>query len=396
MADTPVRPEPRSHRRDRAVLACGPGGTPGDPTVRAVRAASVLPARLLHASASPTNLEWVDSAGSGNHLHLHDLPGSRQSGDRPQGSLCHGHHRTRRGCAPADQHRRLPDRSHPRRCPRRSVLRTDQRRDDPSPNLTPDSRWTTHDHRLLRHRRCRGTRTERFVQSDTLRLSYRDVVVASHAIAHATDPGRAGEQQDRNSLPQPSRWLRRDARDPAQRRHLCATQRPRPDRGPDLVHAIHEMSALVYHEQYAPHIDRIRSEVPTLTSCIAFGEHSAAGLSTEAWKREHSRTDLQHSTRPRRHRADQVVRRHHRPPEGDHAEPPLARTAYRITNQFTARAEGSGASGGRAADPCCGSNGMVALGPLGTRNVIAPSADPALSSNDRDASTSRTCSCRRR
>ncbi|MCZ4583449.1 class I adenylate-forming enzyme family protein [Rhodococcus opacus] len=215
-----------------------------------------------------------------------------------------------------------------------------------------------------------------FLQSDTLRLSYRDVVDASHAIAHGlTREGLASSRIGILSPNHPDGFVAMLGILRAGATYVPLNAR---DQIEDLIWFMRftKMSALVYHEQYLPHIDRIRSEVPTLTACIAFGEHTAPGLSTEAWKREHSgqtcttRRDLDDialikSSGGTTGRPKAIMQSHR-----------CLLAAYRIANQFTVPAKDPVHL---VVAPLTHAAGATAMGlsAFGTRNVIAPSTDPA-------------------
>ncbi|MFC9660020.1 class I adenylate-forming enzyme family protein [Nocardia sp. NPDC127606] len=216
-----------------------------------------------------------------------------------------------------------------------------------------------------------------FLQSDTLRLSYQDVVVASHAIAHGlTQEGLANGTIGILSPNHPDGFVAMLGILRAGATYVPLNAR---DHIEDLIWFMRftEMSALVYHEQYLPHIDRIRSEVPTLTACIVFDDGTAAEHSTEAWKRDHrgqscnTRRDIDSialikasggtTGRPK------AIMQSHR----------CLLAAYRIVNQFTAPAKDPVHL---VVAPLTHAAGATAMGlsAFGTRNVMAPSTDPAV------------------
>lgn len=216
-----------------------------------------------------------------------------------------------------------------------------------------------------------------FLQSGTVRLSYQDVVAASHAIAHGlTEEGLDSGNIGILSPNHPDGFVAMLGILRAGATYVPLNAR---DQIEDLIWFMRftEMSALVYHGQYLPHIDRIRSEVPTLTACIAFDEHTAAGTSTEAWKRDHSgqtcdtRRELDDialikSSGGTTGRPKAIVQSHR-----------CLLSAYRIANQFTAPAK---EPVHLVVAPLTHAAGATAMGlsAFGTRNVLAPSADPAV------------------
>jgi acyl-CoA synthetase (AMP-forming)/AMP-acid ligase II len=216
-----------------------------------------------------------------------------------------------------------------------------------------------------------------FLQSDTVSMTYADVVDASHAIAHGLT--RAGLADGRIGILSPNHPDGLVAMLGILRAGATYVPLNARDQVEDLIWFMRftQVSALVYHEQYLPHVDRIRAEVPTLTVCVAFGERVGDGPSTEAWKREHSgqicdtRRELDDialikSSGGTTGRPKAIVQSHR-----------CLLAAYRIANQFTAPEKDPVHL---VVAPLTHAAGATAMGlsAFGTRNVIAPSADPAV------------------
>lgn len=216
-----------------------------------------------------------------------------------------------------------------------------------------------------------------FLQSDTATLTYQQVVDASHAIAHGlTLEGLADGPVGVLSPNHPDGFV---AMLGALRAGCTYVPLNARDQIEDLIWfmTFTEVSAVIFHEQYRPYIDRIRAEVPTLKVAIAFGEPNAAGPTIEAFTRDHAG---QRCTT--RRGLDDIAQI--KASGGTTGRPKAIMqshrcllSAYRIANQFTAPEKDPVHL---VVAPLTHAAGATAMGlsAFGTRNVIAPSADPAV------------------
>lgn len=135
-----------------------------------------------------------------------------------------------------------------------------------------------------------------------------------------------------------------------------------------------KLSVLVLHSQYAEHAERIRAGVPTLTTLIGLDE-PIAGLSIAHWCREHAGqrctvrqslddTALIKSSGGTTGRPKAIMQSHR-----------ALLACYRISNQFMPPAKSPAHLVVAPLTHAAGATAM-ALSSFGTRNVIAPSADP--------------------
>jgi acyl-CoA synthetase (AMP-forming)/AMP-acid ligase II len=217
-----------------------------------------------------------------------------------------------------------------------------------------------------------------FVQGGELRLSYREASDASHAVAAAlvrdVQPGtHVGVLSPNHPMVLPAMlgvmrsgavFVPLNARDPIE----------------DIVWFAKfcEVAVLICHEQYAPHLERLKREIPTLKRVIGLTtplEH--AGDCIEQWVR-----DFADQRVTVRRQADDIaiikssggttgrpkaIMQSHRSLE----------TAYRISNQFTPPSKDPVHLVVAPLTHAAGAT-MVALARIGSRNVIAPSADPGV------------------
>ena len=216
-----------------------------------------------------------------------------------------------------------------------------------------------------------------FLQSATQQLSYHDVVAASHAIAHGlTLEGLGSGNIGILSPNHPNAFVAMLGVLRAGASYVPLNAR---DQVEDLIWFMRftELSALIYHEQYLPYLDRIRSEVPTIKTCIALNEQGATGPSIEAWLRDHAGQTcdtrrglddiaLIKSSGGTTGRPKAIIQTHR-----------CLLSAYRIANQFCAPEK---EPVHLVVAPLTHAAGATAMGlsAFGTRNVIAPSTDPAV------------------
>jgi non-ribosomal peptide synthetase component E (peptide arylation enzyme) len=141
--------------------------------------------------------------------------------------------------------------------------------------------------------------------------------------------------------------------------------------------AFAQLSALVIDKSFLPQVERIRAGVPTLQEVITLDEQPDGAPSVAAWAREYAgqrcvaRRQLDDialikSSGGTTGRPKAIMQSHR-----------ALHTVYRITNQFCAPAK---APVHLVVAPLTHAAGATAVGlsSFGTRNVIAPSADPAV------------------
>ncbi|MDM0015802.1 AMP-binding protein [Variovorax sp. J22P168] len=217
-----------------------------------------------------------------------------------------------------------------------------------------------------------------FVQGGDLRLDYRAAADASHAVAAAlvrdVRPGtHVGVLSPNHAMVLPAMlgvmrsgavFVPLNARDPID----------------DIVWfaSFCEIRVLICHAQYAPHLERMKAGIPTLERVIGLTEVlEPAGDSIVQWVRDFA------GQRVNERRADddiaiikssggttgrpKAIMQSHRSLE----------TAYRISNQFMPPRKDPVHLVVAPLTHAAGAT-MVALARIGARNVIAPSADPAV------------------
>ncbi len=217
-----------------------------------------------------------------------------------------------------------------------------------------------------------------FVQGGDLQLSYREAAEASHAVAAAlaldVQPGtHVGVLSPNHPMVLPAMlgvmrsgavFVPLNARDPIE----------------DIVWFARfcEVTVLICHEQYAPHLERLKEGIPTLKRVIGLTKPlEQDGDCIEQWL-----NDFAGQRVSVRRAADDIaiikssggttgrpkaIMQSHRSLE----------TAYRIVNQFTPPKKDPVHLVVAPLTHAAGAT-MVALARVGARNVIAPSADPAV------------------
>ena len=217
-----------------------------------------------------------------------------------------------------------------------------------------------------------------FVQGGSLHLSYREAAGASHAVAAAlareVQPGThvaVLSPNDPMVLPAMLGVMRSgavfvplNARDPIEDIAWFAS--------------FCEVAVLVCHAQYAPHLERMKSEIPTLRRVIGLaGPLEAGGPSITQWlnefagqrvnvRREPDDTAIIKSSGGTTGRPKAIMQSHR-----------SLETAYRISNQFMPPRKDPVHLVVAPLTHAAGAT-MVALARIGARNVIASSADPAV------------------
>jgi acyl-CoA synthetase (AMP-forming)/AMP-acid ligase II len=217
-----------------------------------------------------------------------------------------------------------------------------------------------------------------FVQGGSVQLSYREASDASHAVAAAlareVQPGTHVAVLSPNHpmvLPAMLGVMRSgavfvplNARDPIE----------------DIVWFARfcEVAVLVCHEQYAPHLERMKAEIPTLRRVIGLTEPlEAGGPSITQWlkafagqhvdvRREPDDIAIIKSSGGTTGRPKAIMQSHR-----------SLETAYRISNQFMPPRKDPVHLVVAPLTHAAGAT-MVALARIGARNVIATSADPAV------------------
>ena len=217
-----------------------------------------------------------------------------------------------------------------------------------------------------------------FVQGGNLRLSYHEAADASHAVAAAlvrdVQPGTHVAVLSPNHpmvLPAMLGVMRSgavfvplNARDPIE----------------DIIWFAKfcEVAVLICHEQYTPHLERLKQEIPTLKrvigltrpleqegNCIAQWVKDFAGQRVTV-RREADDIAIIKSSGGTTGRPKAIMQSHR-----------SLETAYRISNQFTPPRKDPVHLVVAPLTHAAGAT-MVALARIGARNVIAPSADPGV------------------
>jgi acyl-CoA synthetase (AMP-forming)/AMP-acid ligase II len=217
-----------------------------------------------------------------------------------------------------------------------------------------------------------------FVQGADARLSYREAADASHAVAAAlVRDVRPGAHV---AVLSPNHPMVLPAMLGVMRSGAVFVPLNARDAIEDIVWFAKfcEIAVLICHEQYAPHLERLKHEIPTLKRvigltapleedghCIARWVKDFAGQRVSV-RREADDTALIKSSGGTTGRPKAIMQSHR-----------SLETAYRITNQFMPSRKDPVHLVVAPLTHAAGAT-MVALARLGARNVIAASADPSV------------------
>ncbi|HEX6017768.1 MAG TPA: AMP-binding protein [Burkholderiaceae bacterium] len=215
------------------------------------------------------------------------------------------------------------------------------------------------------------------VQSDAVRMTYVEVADASHALAHAlAERGLARAHIGILCPNDPVGYVTMLGIVRAGAAYVPLNAR---DAIEDLIWfmAFVELSALVVDRRFLPEVERIRGGVPTLREVIVLDGEGGGLPSVTAWMREHAgarvetRGDLDDialikSSGGTTGRPKAIMQSHR-----------ALHALYRASNRFCPPAK---EPVHLVVAPLTHAAGATAIGlsPFGTRNVIAPSADPAV------------------
>jgi acyl-CoA synthetase (AMP-forming)/AMP-acid ligase II len=215
------------------------------------------------------------------------------------------------------------------------------------------------------------------IQAGTTRLTYAQVAESSHALAHALT--QRGLERSHIGILCPNDPIGFVTMLGIMRAGAVFVPLNTRDAMEDLIWfmAFAQLSALVIDSSLLPQVERIRAGVPTLQTVITLDEQADGAPSVAGWAREYAG---KRCVAPRELDDIALIKS-----SGGTTGRPKAimqshralHTVYRISNQFCAPAK---EPVHLVVAPLTHAAGATAVGlsSFGTRNVIAPSADPAV------------------